>query len=188
MERSYDLLIRADSARITGSQVYNDLLELNRQISLIPGPSQARLDRVASLGRTTADLHRKAQTGRTPPKLHPSPISQTSRVAVGRIRFSRLGHLRPELLGSPVGENRFPLVSRAPSIRGLRVARPKDGERITLNCCPLAKQPLKTMAPEALLVLARQIREGLNGINACICVRRTVKVHKDKIVITRAGA
>jgi len=71
---------------------------------------------------------------------------------------------------------------------GLRVARLKDGERITLDCCPLTKQPLKAMAPEALIILARQIRGGLNGINACSLVRRTVKVHEGRIVITRTGA
>jgi hypothetical protein len=34
---------------------------------------------------------------------------------------------------------------------------------------------------------ARKIRNGLNGINACRLVRRTVKVVNDKIVITRVG-
>lgn len=70
---------------------------------------------------------------------------------------------------------------------GLRVARLKDGERITLDLCPLTKQPLKTMPLEALIILARQIRGGLNGINACSLVRRTVKVHGNNIVITRTG-
>jgi hypothetical protein len=71
---------------------------------------------------------------------------------------------------------------------GLRVARLKDGERITLDRCPLTKQSLKAMAPEARFILARQIRGGLNGINACSLVRRTVKVHEGRIVITRTGA
>jgi hypothetical protein len=71
---------------------------------------------------------------------------------------------------------------------GLRVARLKDGEHITLDRCPLTKQPLKDMAPEVLFILARQIRGGLNGINACTLVRRTVKVHEGKIVITRTGS
>jgi len=71
---------------------------------------------------------------------------------------------------------------------GLRVARLKDGEGITLDRCPLTKQPLKAMAPDALFVLARQIRGGLNGINACSLVRRTVKVQGARIVVTRTGS
>jgi hypothetical protein len=71
---------------------------------------------------------------------------------------------------------------------GLRVARSKDGARITFDRCPLTKQPLKAMAPEALFILARRICGGLNGINACSLVRRTVKVHEGRIVITRTGA
>ena len=80
--------------------------------------------------------------------------------------------------------NRYPKWRRL----GLRVARLKDGERVTLDRCPLTGQPLKAMAPEALFILARQIRGGLYGINACTLVRRTVKVHENTIVITRTGA
>jgi hypothetical protein len=70
---------------------------------------------------------------------------------------------------------------------GLRVARLRDGERITLERCPLTKRRLKTVASEALFILAHQIRGGLNGINACMLVRRAVKVQGSTIVITRTG-
>ena len=34
---------------------------------------------------------------------------------------------------------------------------------------------------------ARKIRNGLNGINGCVLVRRTIKVVGGKIVIARVG-
>ena len=58
---------------------------------------------------------------------------------------------------------------------GRRVAELKDGESIALEF-------ERNLAEEA-----RKIRNGLNGITACISVQRSVKVVKGKIVITREG-
>ena len=58
---------------------------------------------------------------------------------------------------------------------GERVAKLKDGERLVLE------------RKGDLTEEARKIRNGLNGINACRLVRRTVKVVDGKIVITRVG-
>jgi hypothetical protein len=58
---------------------------------------------------------------------------------------------------------------------GRRVAELKDGESIVLEC-------ERNLAEEA-----RKIRNGLNGMTACISVQRSVKVVKGKIVITREG-
>jgi len=58
---------------------------------------------------------------------------------------------------------------------GERVVQLKDGESIVL-------------ATEGNLAEeARRIRNGLNGIVACVLVQRTVKVVGGKIVITRVG-
>jgi hypothetical protein len=58
---------------------------------------------------------------------------------------------------------------------GERVAKLKDGESFVLK------------REGDLVEEARKIRNGLNGINACRLVRRTVKVIDGKIVITRTG-
>jgi transketolase C-terminal domain/subunit len=58
---------------------------------------------------------------------------------------------------------------------GERVAQLKDGESIVL-------EPEGDPTGEA-----RKIRNGLNGIAACILVQRSVKVVERKVVITRVG-
>ena len=58
---------------------------------------------------------------------------------------------------------------------GERVAKLQDGESIVLECNGEAAEE------------AHKVRNGLNGIAACILVRRTVKVVGGKIVITRVG-
>jgi hypothetical protein len=58
---------------------------------------------------------------------------------------------------------------------GEQVVKLKDGESIVLA-------PEGNPAEEA-----RRIRNGLNGISACILVQRTVKVVDGKVVITRLG-
>ena len=58
---------------------------------------------------------------------------------------------------------------------GEQVVKLKDGESIVLA-------PEGNPAEEA-----RRIRNGLNGIAACILVQRTVKVVDGKVVITRLG-
>ena len=58
---------------------------------------------------------------------------------------------------------------------GDRVAKLKDGESIVI-------QHEGNLTEEA-----RKIRNGLNGIAACILVRRVVRVVDGKIVITRVG-
>jgi hypothetical protein len=69
-------------------------------------------------------------------------------------------------------------VKRATKWGGLgeRVARLQDGESIVLECDGNAAEE------------AHKVRNGLNGIAACILVRRTVKVVGGKIVITRVGS
>ena len=59
---------------------------------------------------------------------------------------------------------------------GQRLAKLKDGESIVLE------------REGDLTEEARKIRSGLNGIRACMLVRRTVKVVGGKIVITRVGS
>jgi hypothetical protein len=58
---------------------------------------------------------------------------------------------------------------------GERVAKLKDGESIVLEC------------EGDLTDETRKICKGLNGIRACVLVRRMVKVVGGKIVITRVG-
>ena len=58
---------------------------------------------------------------------------------------------------------------------GERVAHLEDGESIVL-------EPEGDPAEEA-----RKIRNGLNGLAACISVQRTVKVVEGKVVIRRVG-
>jgi len=58
---------------------------------------------------------------------------------------------------------------------GERVVNLQDGESIVLECNGDAAEE------------AHKIRNGLNGIAACILVRRTVKVVGGKVVITRVG-
>ena len=58
---------------------------------------------------------------------------------------------------------------------GERVAKLQDGESIVLECNGEAAEE------------AHKVRNGLNGIAACILVRRSVKVVGGKIVITRVG-
>jgi len=58
---------------------------------------------------------------------------------------------------------------------GERVAKLKDGESIILES---EGDPAQE---------AEKIRNGLNGIAACILVQRSVKVVDGKIVITRVG-
>ena len=59
---------------------------------------------------------------------------------------------------------------------GRHVANLKDGESIVLEY------------EGNLTEEARKIRNGLNGIAACLLVQRSVKVVEGKIVITRVGA
>jgi hypothetical protein len=68
-------------------------------------------------------------------------------------------------------------MKRTPKWRSLgeRVAKLRDGESIVLE------------RTGDLTEEARRIRNGLNGINTCRLVRRTVKVVDGKIVITRVG-
>jgi hypothetical protein len=68
-------------------------------------------------------------------------------------------------------------MKRTPKWRSLgeRVAKLKDGESLVLE------------RKGELTEEARKIRNGLNGINACRLVRRTVRVVDGKIVITRIG-
>ena len=56
-----------------------------------------------------------------------------------------------------------------------RIAKLQEGESIVLECDGDAAEE------------AHKVRNGLNGIAACILVRRTVKVVGGKIVITRVG-
>lgn len=58
---------------------------------------------------------------------------------------------------------------------GERVAKLKDGENIVLE------------RQGNLTEEARKIRNGLNGISACMLTRNTVKVVDGQIVITRVG-
>lgn len=68
---------------------------------------------------------------------------------------------------------------------GRRVAKLKDGESIVLHC----------KSRETIYDEARAIRGGLNGINACLYTRRSVRVeysHANKaptgrIIIKRVG-
>ena len=59
---------------------------------------------------------------------------------------------------------------------GERVANLQDGESIVLEC---EGNPAEE---------AHKVRNGLNGIAACILIRRSVKVVGGKIVITRVGS
>jgi hypothetical protein len=59
---------------------------------------------------------------------------------------------------------------------GERVVKLQDGESIVLECDGDAVEE------------AHKIRNGLNGIAACILVRRSVTVVDGKIVIKRLGA
>ncbi len=59
---------------------------------------------------------------------------------------------------------------------GERLVNLQDGESIVLECDGDAAEE------------AHKIRNGLNGIAACILIRRSVTVVDGKIVITRLGA